>query len=129
MVDVVGAFIYNNKNEIMICQRPINKKRALLWEFPGGKVEKGETKIEALIRECKEELDVTLDVEEEIFKVHHKYPDIDITLTLFKSKIASGEVKMIEHNDIKWIKKTEFNSYQFCPADKDIIDAINRGEL
>ncbi len=108
----------------MICQRPENKARALLWEYVGGKVEPGETKEEALIRECREELDVTLNVKEPFMDVTHVYPDITVHLTLFHAEIKEGEPKLLEHKDLKWILPDEIPLYEFCPADKDINERI-----
>ncbi len=125
IVQVVAALIWKD-NKFMICQRPANKTRAFQWEFVGGKSEKGETREEALIRECKEELDVTVKVGDIFMEVDHQYPDINVHLTLFNSEIAEGEVKMLEHNDIKWIAPDEIDNYTFCPADKDILEKIIR---
>ena len=120
---VVAALIWDG-DKFMICQRPLNKTRALQWEFVGGKTEEGETKEEALIRECREELDITVSVGDVFFEVDHEYPDIFIHLTLFNCTIAEGTVKMFEHNDIKWITPEEIPQYEFCPADKDILEKI-----
>ena len=120
MTEVVAALIWNN-DKFMICQRPANKARGLLWEFVGGKVELGETKEQALIRECKEELNVLLSVGDVFMDVVHEYPDLTVHLTLFNATIAEGEPRMIEHNDIKWITPNEIPNYEFCPADKTIL--------
>ena len=123
MVEVVAALIWQG-NKFMICQRPANKARGLLWEFVGGKVEPGETKEQALIRECREELDVLLSVDDIFMEVTHEYPDITVHLTLFNATIAEGEPQKLEHNDIKWITPSEIPNYDFCPADKEILDKI-----
>lgn len=123
MVDVVAALIVSGK-KFMICQRPANKKRALLWEFVGGKVEKGETKEQALIRECREELGVTVRPGALFCEVDHEYPDISVRLSVFRAEIAEGEPQMLEHNDIRWILPCEIPLYEFCPADKDILKKI-----
>ena len=123
MVEVVAALIWE-KDKFMICQRPANKARALLWEFVGGKVELGETKEQALIRECQEELDVTLSVGDEFIDVVHQYPDIKVHLTLFNATIAEGVPQKLEHNDIKWITPSEIPNYDFCPADTEILKKI-----
>ena len=123
MVEVVAALIWDNK-KFMICQRPTTKSCALLWEFVGGKVEKGETKEEALIRECREELGVTLSVGDEFIDVTHEYPDITVHLTLFHASISEGTPKKLEHNDIKWITPAEIPNYDFCPADTEILEKI-----
>lgn len=108
----------------MICQRPAHKARALLWEFVGGKVEPGETKEQALICECQEELSITLSVGDEFMDVVHKYPDINVHLTLFNAMIAEGVLQKLEHNDIKWITPAEIPNYDFCPADEEILKKI-----
>lgn len=123
MTQVVAALIWKN-DRFMICQRPRHKTRALEWEFVGGKVEKGETKEDALIRECREELDVTVCVGDVFMQVVHEYPDITVHLTLFNSEIVQGEPKMLEHNDIRWITPDEIPQYNFCPADKEILEKI-----
>ena len=123
MVEVVAALIWDS-DKFMICQRPENKSRALVWEFVGGKVEPGETKEQALIRECKEELDVTLSVGEIFMDVIHRYPDINVHLTLFNASILEGVPQKLEHNDIKWITVSEINNYEFCPADKEILEKL-----
>lgn len=127
MTDVVAALIWK-QGRFMICQRPAHKSRGLLWEFVGGKVEKGETKPEALVRECREELDVTVEVGGEFMTLVHEYPDITICLTLFNCTIAQGEPKMLEHNDIKWITPQEIENYEFCPADKEILERIKENK-
>ena len=123
MVEVVAALIWDN-NKFMICQRPENKARGLLWEFVGGKVEPNETKEQALIRECQEELDITLEVGKVFLDVVHEYPDITVHLTLFNSVISEGEPKLLEHNVLRWITPKEIPQYDFCPADKEILERI-----
>lgn len=123
MTEVVAALIWDG-DRFMICQRPAHKTRGLLWEFVGGKVEKGETKEQALIRECREELDILLKVNDVFMDVVHEYPDLTVHLTLFNSEIAEGEPKMLEHNDIKWITPVEICEYVFCPADEEILKKI-----
>ncbi len=123
MVEVVAALIWD-KDKFLICQRPEHKARGLLWEYVGGKVELGETKQEALIRECKEELDVTISVGDVFIDVVHEYPDITVHLTLFHAQIESGEIRLLEHNAVAWITPDEIPHYAFCPADKEINERI-----
>ena len=120
ITEVVAALIWNSDN-FMICQRPAHKDRGLLWEFVGGKVEPGETKEQALIRECQEELAITLSVGDVFTEVVHEYPDIAIRLTLFNATIADGIPQKLEHNDIRWITVDEIDQYSFCPADTEIL--------
>ena len=123
MTEVVAALIWDN-NKFMICQRPAHKARGLLWEFVGGKVELGETKGQALVRECREELNILLSVGDVFMDVVHQYPDLTVHLTLFNATIAEGEPQKLEHNDIRWITPNEIPNYEFCPADEEILLAI-----
>lgn len=125
MVEVVAALIWKG-DRFLICQRSANKARPLLWEYVGGKVEPGETKEEALARECKEELDITVSVGTVFLDVYHEYPDISIHLTLFNATIVDGDIKLLEHNDYRWITPAEITDYDFCPADKEINEIIRR---
>ena len=123
MTEVVAALIWKN-NKFMICQRPAHKARGLLWEFVGGKVESGETKEQALVRECREELDVLLSVGDVFMEVVHEYPDLTVHLTLFNARIVEGKPQKLEYNDIKWIAPSEIPNYDFCPADEEINERI-----
>ena len=125
MTEVVAALIWDG-DRFLACQRPVNKARALLWEFVGGKVEAGETKEEALIRECKEELDVTISVGDVFMEVTHEYPDLTVHLTLFNAKIAEGVPKKLEHNDIQWLTVGEIDNFSFCPADEEILERLKQ---
>ena len=125
MTEVVAALIWNGER-FLACQRPAHRARGLLWEFVGGKVEAGETREDALIRECREELAVTVSVGEVFMDVIHEYPDLTVHLTLFHAAIAEGEPQLLEHNDIRWLTVEEIDDYEFCPADKDILKEIKR---
>ncbi len=123
MTEVVAALVRDG-SRFMICQRPAHKARGLLWEFVGGKVEPGETKEAALVRECREELAVTVEVGPVFTEVTHVYPDLTVHLTLFTAKIASGTPTLLEHNDLRWITPEEIPQYEFCPADEEILVLI-----
>ncbi|MBE6987255.1 MAG: (deoxy)nucleoside triphosphate pyrophosphohydrolase [Ruminococcaceae bacterium] len=123
MTNVVAALVWDG-DRFMICQRPANKAQALLWEFVGGKVEKGESKTDALIRECKEELDIIVEPQDIYMELVHEYPDITVRLTLYNSIIKEGEPKLLEHNDIRWITASEIGQFDFCPADEEILRKI-----
>ncbi|MBQ9070191.1 MAG: (deoxy)nucleoside triphosphate pyrophosphohydrolase [Clostridia bacterium] len=125
MTEVVAALIWDD-DKFMICQRPAHKARGLLWEFVGGKVEQGETKEQALIRECREELAITLSVGDVFMDVVHEYPDQTVHLTLFSATIAEGEPQNLEHNDIRWITSNEIPNYEFCPADEEILKRLSK---
>lgn len=125
MTEVVAALIWKD-NQFMICQRPARKARGLLWEFVGGKVEPGETKEQALVRECREELAVTVQVGKVFMEVTHEYPDLTVHLTLFHASIQEGTPQLLEHNDIRWITVEEIDQYPFCPADEVILEKLKR---
>lgn len=125
-VQVVAALVVEG-GKFMICQRPAHKARGLLWEFVGGKVEPGETKEQALVRECREELGVTVQPGEIFLEVDHVYPDITIHLTLFRAKIVSGRPRKLEHADIRFIAPEDIPRYAFCPADESILARIKKG--
>jgi len=124
MVTAVVAALIWREDRFMICQRPAHKTRGLLWEFVGGKVEPEETKQQALLRECREELGVLIDVGDVFMEVVHTYPDMTVQLTLFHASIRKGEPKLLEHADIRWILPAEINKYDFCPADVEILEKI-----
>ncbi len=126
MVDVAAALIWD-KDRFMICRRPENKARALLWEFPGGKVEPGETAAQALVRECREELGIAISVGGIFMEVVHEYPDLAVRLTLFNAAIAEGIPQKLEHEDIRWITASEIPDYTFCPADEKILRRLQSG--
>lgn len=123
MVDVVAALIWDD-DRFLACQRPAHKARGLLWEFVGGKVEPGETHAQALIRECREELDITVRVGDLFMELVHEYPDLTVRLSLYHAVIAEGMPKKLEHHDIRWITPREIDGLEFCPADKDILKRI-----
>lgn len=123
MTDVVAALIWD-QDRFLACQRPAHKARGLLWEFVGGKVEAGETPEEALIRECREELGVTVQPLDLFMEVTHEYPDLTVRLILFNAVITDGTIQLLEHADARWIRPDEIPNYAFCPADKDILVRI-----
>lgn len=125
MKQVVAALIWEN-DRFMICKRPANKERGSLWEFVGGKMEAGETKAQALIRECREELAITVEPGEEFMQVTHEYPDMQIELTLMRARITEGEPQLLEHEDLRWITPAEIDEYRFCPADEVILDRLRQ---
>ena len=125
MTDVVAALIWQG-GRFLACQRPAHKARGLLWEFVGGKVEPGETLEEALIRECREELDITVAPKDVFMEVIHEYPDLTVRLTLFNALIAQGTPKALEHNDIRWITTAEIDELPFCPADEEILKRLKK---
>lgn len=126
MTEVVAALIWE-KDKFMICQRPAHKARGLLWEFVGGKVEPGETPAQALVRECREELGVTISVGDVCLETVHEYPDLNVHLTLFYAALTGSEPQKLEHADIRWITLEESAAYPFCPADTELLARLKAG--
>ena len=120
MVEVAAALIWD-QDRFLICRRPAHKARGLLWEFVGGKQEPGETLQDTLIRECREELDITVSVGDVFMELVHTYPDITVHLTLFHAVIESGVPKLLEHSELRWIRVSEIPGFEFCPADEEIL--------
>ncbi len=125
MRDVATAVIRHN-GKILICQRPPHKGNALKWEFVGGKSEEGETLEQTLIRECKEELDVTVSVGDKIMEIVHSYPDMTYRISIFNAEIVEGTPKLLEHVDMQWIYPKDIDNYDFCIADEKILEKIKR---
>ena len=123
MTEVVAALIWD-KDRFLACQRPPHKARGLLWEFVGGKVEAGESREDALIRECREELGITVKPLDIFMEVVHEYPDLTVHLILYNAVIAQGTIQLFEHVDARWVSPAEIPEYDFCPADKDILARI-----
>ena len=126
MTEVVAALIWDG-DRFLVCQRPKHKNRGLLWEFVGGKVEPGETPEQALVRECREELGVTICVGDLFMELVHDYHDMKIHLSLYNAAIIQGTPQKLEHNNIRWITAQEIDTMDFCPADESILRKIKQG--
>ena len=124
-IEVVAGLICRN-GRFLICRRPQHKARAGLYEFPGGKVEPGETPENALRRELSEELAICPQVGGAVADVTHTYPELTIHLTLYRAVILQGEPRGLEHDDLQWIGAEHLNDFPFCPADVAFHDAIRK---
>ena len=109
MTEVVAALLWEG-DRFLICQRPAHKTRGLLWEFVGGKVEPG----------------IEIGVEDVFMEVLHTYPDMQVHLTLFNSRIQRGAPQLLEHHALRWILPAEIPQYDFCPADQEILAKLRR---
>ena len=126
VVEVVAALLVRG-GRFLACQRPPHKARGGLWEFVGGKVEPGETKAEALARECREELAVNIAVGGEFLTLTHTYPDLTVRMTVLYATLAEGEqLTLLEHTDARWLTPAEAREYPFCPADEPVLQAVQQ---
>ncbi len=123
MIEVVAGVIYKN-NKFLIAQRNLKKAQGGLWEFPGGKVEEGESYENALVREIKEEFNANIEVNEYIGENIYHYPEKDIRLLFYKARLLSENIELLEHEDYKWITKDDKDNFEFAGADKVVFDLI-----
>lgn len=126
-VDVVAAVIWRDK-EILITRRLDHVHLGGLWEFPGGKVEPGESMKPALVREILEELGIEITPNHEIFTVEHDYPAKSVRLHFFHCTLLKGEPKPLEVAELRWVKPGELNNFEFPPADAELIRMLSSGE-
>ncbi len=126
MLEVTAAILRDDAGRILICQRPAHKANGLLWEFPGGKLEEGETLPACLRRELAEELSITADIGEIIGETIYTYPDFTVHLTFFSARITHGVPLASEHPRILWVSPGELTQYPFCPADQPILEKLAR---
>lgn len=126
MIDVVAAIIKNNENKILIAQRNFKKSQGGLWEFPGGKIEKGETREEALIREIKEELNMDIICDSYFGEKKYNYPDKTIRLIALNCTMISKSYEVLEHEQIEWVDIEDFSKYVFAAADIYFADKLLR---
>ena len=124
MINVVAAVIKDENEKILITLRNFKKAQGGLWEFPGGKIEPNETRENAIIREIKEELDIDIEVKSYLSEKVFNYPEKDINLIALECKKISGEIRLLEHEDYKWVSKNELDNFQFAPADVFIVERI-----
>ncbi|MCM1566681.1 MAG: (deoxy)nucleoside triphosphate pyrophosphohydrolase [Dehalobacter sp. 4CP] len=122
----VTAAILRQDGKILICQRDNSGSCPLLWEFPGGKLEEGESLAECLVRECREELGVTIQVEEVFAETRHTYGDKEMSFTFFEGRIVEGELQRKVHRDIRWVRAEELGQYAFCPADVEVAERLGK---
>ena len=119
-IKVVAAII-KNEDKILATKRGYGEF-INMWEFPGGKIESGETKKQALVRENKEELNIEINVDKFALDIEYQYPNFYLFMSCFMCSIKEGSIELLEHNDGKWITKEELNTLNWLPAD---IDAVN----
>ncbi|PAB60040.1 8-oxo-dGTP diphosphatase MutT [Anaeromicrobium sediminis] len=124
MIEVVAAIIRNDKNEILIAKRKEDKSLGGFWEFPGGKIEKGERDEESLIRELKEEMDIEIEVKSYFDENIHDYTDKKIKLKAYEAIIKNGNIKLKDHSEYVWCKEYELNKYKIAPADVKFVEKL-----
>lgn len=127
VVKVVAAIIIKD-GKIFATQRGYGEFKDG-WEFPGGKIEEGETPQEAIIREIKEELEIDIEVDELLDIVEYDYPNFHLSMDCFICHIKAGEIVLKEHEAAKWLTKNELDTVDWLPADKELIEKLSNGEV
>lgn len=125
-IDVVGAVILNEKNEVLCALRSQKMSLPGLWEFPGGKIEENETPETSLIREIKEELSCTIEVGELVADATHEYPTIIVRLITYLSRVVEGTPTANEHEKLIWLPMNSLHTLEWAPADLPTIEALKR---
>jgi 8-oxo-dGTP diphosphatase len=128
MIKVAAAIIENEKGQLLIARRKKGKSQEGLWEFPGGKVEEGESEADCLVRELLEEMNIKIMPDEWYGVNDHHYGTIHIQLIAYKAKFVSGEVTLVDHDECRWISRGELKEYTFAPADVKFVEMLERGE-
>ena len=126
MIRVSAAIIKNPDNEILICRRGPGGSCEFLWEFPGGKIEQGESPEECLVRECLEELEIEIEILELFEQTKYSYPERDIEFMFFSASLKNGIPTPSVHDSIKWVSPDMLPDYEFCPADVSVVGRLSK---
>ena len=119
---VAGAIDCNGR--LLLCRRPMSKARGGQWEFPGGKIETGESSQQALERELREELGIQIRAGKSVACVDYAYPEMTIRLNLLSAEIVFGEPQLLEHMELKWATPEEAITLNLCPADRELLNKL-----
>lgn len=122
IIEVVAAVI-KHEDKIFITRRGYGEF-VDMWEFPGGKMEEGESREEALAREIEEELELSINIDKYLTTVDYDYPNFHLTMHCFLSEVSGGQLKLNAHNDAKWIGLDELDKPNWVPADVLVVEAI-----
>jgi len=128
-VHVVAGIVLNARNQLLIAKRPDHLHQGGLWEFPGGKVEQGESGFIALIREFKEEVGIVIKQADSFMEIYHQYSDKNVFLDIWLSRYFDGDATGLEGQEVKWIALHELKKYKFPEANQKIVDKLLSGKF
>jgi 8-oxo-dGTP diphosphatase len=123
-IRVVAALLQSEDGKVLITQRRPQAFMPLKWEFPGGKVEPGETDEQALARELKEELDIQVEVGRHFMGLKHAYPDFEVDFHVYSCTITSGDLRKVAVNDYRWVPISDLETFEFPPADQPTVEQL-----
>lgn len=123
-ISVVGAVIFNENNEVLCALRSPTMTLPNYWEFPGGKINKGEEPQAALVREIKEELGCVITVDKKVEEIEYDYETIIVHLTTYRAQILEGMPKALEHTELKWVSVKDLNNLNWAPADIPTVESL-----
>ncbi len=123
-IRVVAALLQRDDGKVLITQRRPQAFMPLKWEFPGGKVEPGESDQQALARELKEELDIQVQVGEHFMGLKHAYPDFEVDFQVYTCSIISGDLRKLAVNDYRWVAVSDLETFDFPPADQPTVEQL-----
>lgn len=126
---VVSAAILEQNGKILICRRKNGGSCGNLWEFPGGKIEPGETLEECLVRECREELGIDISVTDLFDECCYRYPEREVHLYFYRGKILRGKPHCRVHQSLAWVEPKSLTGYPFCPGDEGVIAKLSQGNF
>jgi len=128
MIEVAAAIIENLQGQILIARRKKGKSQEGLWEFPGGKLEPGESPEACLIRELKEEMNIRIEPYERFGVNEHDYGTVQIRLIAYKARYIQGDIRLVDHDDYRWVEMVELDKFEWAPADVPFIEKLKPGE-
>ena len=121
---VVAAAVIFRDGRVLLTRRAEGQHLAGMWEFPGGKLEDGESRAEALVRECREECGIEVEVAEILEVTHHRYPEKEVLLLFYRCELRSGEVRHLQVADHAWVSPDALDDYPLPPADEGVVARI-----
>ncbi len=125
---VVAGALFDARGRVLIAQRPPGTHMAGRWEFPGGKIKAGETELEALRRELREELGVTLDSAERMLELSHDYAERRVQLCMWRVTSYQGQPRMLDGQSLKWVRPADLEREDLLEADRPIVEMLREGE-
>jgi 8-oxo-dGTP diphosphatase len=124
VIEVAAAILHNEQGQLLIARRKPEKSQGGLWEFPGGKLEPGEQAEDCLKRELLEEMNIVIEPYERFGVNEHDYESVRIRLIAYRARYVRGTIKLVDHDDYRWVTPDELSEYLFAPADIPFVEKL-----